>query len=115
MVSIEKEHVLKFRLATSETNLLKFSPYHVKNGFISSGFTFLDTLQLFEIGESYTVQLGVSSSPIGKQIILRVIYLLYICWLIINKPQPNFHSGDTSIQVTLALVARVSPQQIVFT
>ena len=38
------------------------------------------------------------------------MYMYIICWLIINKPQPNFHSGDASIQGTLALVPRVSPQ-----
>ena len=34
----------------------------------------------------------------------------FIRWLIINEPQPNLHSGDTSIQEILALVPRVSPE-----
>ena len=38
--------------------------------------------------------------------------MLFFCWLIIKKPQPNLYSysGDTSIQGTLALVPRVSPE-----
>ena len=28
----------------------------------------------------------------------------FIIWLIINKPQPNHHLGDTFIQGTLSLV-----------
>ena len=34
----------------------------------------------------------------------------FICWLIIYKPQPNLHLGETSIQGTLNLVPRVSPE-----
>ena len=34
----------------------------------------------------------------------------FICWLIIYKPQPNLHSGKTSIQGTLTLVPRMSPE-----
>ena len=34
----------------------------------------------------------------------------FIRWLIINEPQPNLLSGDTSIQEILALVPRVSPE-----
>ena len=33
-----------------------------------------------------------------------------ICWLIINKPQPNLPSGDTSVQGTLTLVRWLSPE-----
>ena len=32
-----------------------------------------------------------------------------LCWLIINKAQPNFYSMDNSIQGTLSSVLRVSP------
>ena len=32
----------------------------------------------------------------------RVRETYFICWLIINKPQPNFHSGDTFIQGRLS-------------
>ena len=34
----------------------------------------------------------------------------FLCLLIINKPQPNLHSRDTSIQGTLSLLVRVSPE-----
>ena len=34
----------------------------------------------------------------------------YILLLIVNKPQHNLHSGDTTIQGTLASVPRVSPE-----
>ena len=30
------------------------------------------------------------------------LFLCCLCWLIINKPQPNLHSGDTSIHGKLA-------------
>ena len=37
-------------------------------------------------------------------------FLCCLCWLIINKPQPNLHTGDTSIYGKLASVWRVSPE-----
>ena len=33
-----------------------------------------------------------------------------LCWLIFNKPLPNLYSRDMSIQGTLSLVLRVSPE-----
>ena len=44
----------------------------------------------------------------------RIKEKYFICWLIIYKPQPNLHSGKTSIQGTLTLVPRVSPEMRVY-
>ena len=39
---------------------------------------------------------------------LITIFLCCLCWVIINKPL--YSAGDTSIQGTLAMVPRVSPE-----
>ena len=43
----------------------------------------------------------------------RVRETYFICWLIINKPQPNLHSGTRHFYSgTLILVPRVSPEEM---
>ena len=41
---------------------------------------------------------------------MMIFYVVFVGFKIINKPHPNLHSGDASIQGTLALVSRGSPE-----
>ena len=41
---------------------------------------------------------------------MMIFYVVFVGFKIINKAQPNLHSGEATIQGTLALVSRWSPE-----